>query len=70
MDIQLPLMDGYTSAREIKKVRSDIVILAQTAYGLAEDMEKIRTSGFDDHIIKPIFADQLVNKISSLLGCK
>lgn len=67
MDIQMPVMDGYTSARLIREQRTDVKIIAQTAYGLSSDMEAILLSGFDDYIIKPIFQDQLVQKIISLL---
>jgi CheY-like chemotaxis protein len=65
MDIQLPVMDGYTSSKKIKEIRKDISIIAQTAYGLSGDMENILTSGFDDYIIKPIYSGQLIEKLSS-----
>jgi CheY-like chemotaxis protein len=65
MDIQLPEMDGYTSAAKIKEQRKDIKIIAQTAYGLSGDMENIFASGFDDYIIKPIYSGQLIEKLSS-----
>jgi CheY-like chemotaxis protein len=65
MDIQLPVMDGYTAAKKIKEIRSDVKILAQTAYGLSGDMENIIASGFDDYIIKPIYSGQLIEKLSS-----
>jgi CheY-like chemotaxis protein len=67
MDIQLPVMDGYTSAKLIREKRKDVRIIAQTAYGLSGDMEIIISSGFDDYIIKPIFQDKLIEKIASLL---
>ncbi len=69
MDIQLPVMDGYTSAEKIKENRKDIWIIAQTAYGLSGDMENILASGFDDFIIKPIFSGQLIEKLSSFYTC-
>lgn len=65
MDIQLPVMDGYTSSKKIKEIRKDIRIIAQTAYGLSGDMENILASGFDDYIIKPIYSGQLIEKLSS-----
>jgi len=67
MDIQLPVMDGYTSAKEIRKLGLDIKIIAQTAYGLSGDMETMLTSGFDDFIIKPICSAQLIEKLISWL---
>jgi CheY-like chemotaxis protein len=65
MDIQLPEMDGYASAAKIKEKRKDVIIIAQTAYGLSGDMENILESGFDDYIIKPIYSGQLIEKLLS-----
>jgi CheY-like chemotaxis protein len=65
MDIQLPVMDGYTSAKKIRELGRNIRIIAQTAYGISEDMESIIASGFDDYILKPIYADQLIEKLAS-----
>jgi CheY-like chemotaxis protein len=67
MDIQLPLMDGYTSAKKIREFLDKVVIIAQTAYGLSGDMENILVSGFDDYLVKPIYSGQLIEKISSFL---
>lgn len=63
MDIQLPVMDGYTTARKIREIREDIIIIAQTAYGLMDEKEKIMKSGFDDYLIKPIISTVLIEKI-------
>jgi len=63
MDIQLPVMDGYIATQKIREFRNDIVIIAQTAYGLLGDMEKISAAGFNDYIIKPIISKVLVDKI-------
>lgn len=68
MDIQLPVMDGYTSAKKIRELGINIKIIAQTAYGLSGDTETMLTSGFDDYIIKPIYAAQLIEKISACLS--
>ncbi|MBN1107595.1 MAG: response regulator [Bacteroidales bacterium] len=67
MDIQLPVMDGYTAAAKIRESAHDIRIIAQTAYSLSGDMEELIASGFDDYIIKPIFSGQLIEKIFQLL---
>jgi CheY-like chemotaxis protein len=63
MDLQLPVLDGYAAAKQIRESNPDIKIIAQTAYGLPGDMEMLAESGFDDFIIKPIFAQQLIDKI-------
>ncbi|MCX6332954.1 MAG: response regulator [Bacteroidia bacterium] len=67
MDIQLPVMDGYTSAKKIRELGLDIKIIAQTAYSLSGDMENILSSGFDDYILKPIYSGQLIEKLTSFL---
>jgi CheY-like chemotaxis protein len=63
MDIQLPVMDGYQSAKKIWEIKEDMVIIAQTAYGLISDTEKIISAGFNDYIIKPIMSRSLIDKI-------
>jgi CheY-like chemotaxis protein len=68
MDIQLPVIDGYKSAEIIREFRNNIIIIAQTAYGLMGDKEKIVDSGFDDFVIKPIFSQTLVEKLVSNLA--
>lgn len=68
MDIQLPVMDGYTSAKHIRKLGYDVKIIAQTAYGLSADLENMLTSGFDDFIIKPIYYSQLIEKLTACLA--
>jgi CheY-like chemotaxis protein len=41
-----------------------VVIIAQTAYSLLGDRERIISSGFDDYIVKPIFPQQLIEKLA------
>lgn len=67
MDIQLPVMDGYMSAKLIREIRTDVIIIAQTAYGYRGDREKIISSGFNDYMIKPIYAQVLIDKITAAL---
>jgi CheY-like chemotaxis protein len=64
LDIQLPLIDGYGAAKIIREFRSDVIIIAQTAYSLLGDRERIIASGFDDYIVKPIFPQQLIEKLT------
>ena len=51
----------------IKKVRFDIPIIFQTAYIVGDEFDKIKRSGCDDFIIKPIDAVVLLQKIGKLL---
>jgi len=64
MDIQLPYIDGYGAAKVIRELRKNVIIIAQTAYSLLGDRERIISSGFDDYIVKPIFPQQLIEKLS------
>jgi two-component system, cell cycle response regulator DivK len=59
MDIKMPVMDGYHAMKEIRKIRPDIRIIAETAYALAGDEEKILEAGFDDYLPKPITKQNL-----------
>ena len=67
MDIQLPVMDGYTATRKIRDSGNNIVIIAQTAYGLMGEKEKILDWGFNDYIVKPIYAEVLIEKLTRFL---
>jgi CheY-like chemotaxis protein len=70
MDIQLPVMDGYTSTIKIREFRENIIIIAQTANGLLGEKEKIIDSGFNDYIIKPIYSQNLIEKLIANLARK
>jgi CheY-like chemotaxis protein len=54
MDIKMPVMDGYSAMKEIKKLNPDMIVVAQTAYGLSGDRQTILDSGFDNYLPKPI----------------
>ena len=68
LDIQLPVLDGYSALIKIREFRKDIIIIAQTAYGLLGDKEKILNSGFNDYVIKPILAQNLIDKLVTNLS--
>ena len=59
MDINMPVMNGYEAARQIRKKNSSIPIIAQTAYAISGDREKAIKSGCVDYISKPINGTQL-----------
>lgn len=65
LDIQLPIMDGHTIARELRRLPQTerTPIIALTSYAMPGDREKALASGCDGYIEKPIkpstFADQI-----------
>ena len=56
MDIQMPVMDGYTTCREIRHQLQfkDLPVIAMTANVMKSDIEKSRQAGMNDHIGKPL----------------
>jgi two-component system cell cycle response regulator DivK len=70
MDIQLPIMDGYTATSRIKAdpaLRS-IPIIAVTSYALSGEEKKARAAGCDDYVPKPFSPRQLLAKIRQYLS--
>jgi CheY-like chemotaxis protein len=67
MDIQLPVLDGYTCTRMLREAGKEVIIIAQTAYGLTGDKERMINSGFNDYLIKPISNSQLLEKLNIYL---
>lgn len=63
MDIKMPLMDGYEATKEIKKIRPNLPVIAQTAFALLGDKKKSLENGCDDYIAKPIKKDVLIQII-------
>jgi signal transduction histidine kinase len=68
MDIKLPEMDGYEATRRIKQINSEIPVIAQTAYAMADDQQKIIQAGCNDYISKPINRRKLLHTIEGLIG--
>ncbi|MDM8161222.1 response regulator [Labilibaculum sp. K2S] len=68
MDIRLPIMDGCEATRRIKKNHKKIPIIAQTAYALEGDKERILDAGCDDYLSKPIRFEELLSTIDKYLA--
>ncbi|WP_286263229.1 ATP-binding protein [Thalassotalea atypica] len=70
MDIQMPVMDGLTATRKIKrsKAHSQIPIIAMTAHARVEDKEASLAAGMELHIAKPVSAIHLCESILQVLA--
>jgi CheY-like chemotaxis protein len=71
MDMQMPVMDGYTATKAIRKWEREnevkaTPIIALTAYALKEDKQKSLEAGCTAHLIKPIKKQTLIETIYSI----
>ncbi|MDP3359374.1 MAG: PAS domain S-box protein [Lutibacter sp.] len=64
LDIQMPEMDGYEAVRQIRQFNKDVIIIAQTAYGLSGDRKKTLAAGCNEYISKPINKNELFGLIN------
>jgi CheY-like chemotaxis protein len=69
LDMSLPVVDGWTAARELKADLSTkaIPVIALTAHALAGDREKALEAGCEDYDTKPVDLARLLGKIEALL---
>ena len=71
MDVQMPIMDGYTATRKIRALddpaRAKIPILAMTANAFDEDRRNALESGMNGFLSKPIVIDDLVQELHKIL---
>ena len=70
LDMNLPIKDGWTVARELKAdpATSAIPIIALTAHALAGDREQALAAGCDDYHPKPVDFSRLLSQIDAALG--
>lgn len=67
MDIRLPDMDEINVMQEIRKIRKDIPIIAQTAYAMMDDKNRLLQSDFDDYLAKPVKPSVLYDMLMAYL---
>lgn len=68
MDLQMPVMDGYTAVGVLRKNPryNDVPILAMTAHAMVEERERCKMLGMNGHISKPIEPDELYTQLSEI----
>ncbi len=67
LDVMLPLKDGFTLAKEIRMVNSEIPIIFLTAKSLPDDRIEGFKSGADDYLTKPFNMEELLLRIQAIL---
>jgi hypothetical protein len=66
MDLKMPEMDGYQATKQIKEIKPNILVIAQTAFASNSDRKKALEAGCDEYISKPISRGELVRAVKSL----
>lgn len=68
-DLQLPKLDGYAFARQLRSdpALAKIPLVAVTAYVMVGDRDKVMAAGFDDYISKPIVPRTFVSQVEAFL---
>ena len=71
MDVQMPVMDGYTATRQIRALETPalagVPILAMTANAFDEDRRRAMESGMNGFLSKPIVIGDLVQELHKIL---
>ena len=67
LDMDLPIMDGWTVARTLREQANATPIIALTAHAMSGDKEKAITAGCDDYHAKPVDFGRLLNQVDEVL---
>ena len=70
MDMQMPIMDGYTATRKLRKKGIETPIIALTAHTLRGDEEKALIAGCDGYLGKPVKRKDLLDAVRKFLDLK
>ncbi len=68
MDMQMPVMDGYTAIKKLREAGSTIPIIALTAHITDTEVQKCKAAGADEYLSKPYKPKELYDKIGLLLN--
>ena len=68
MDMKLPIMNGYEATKKIRLMFPNLPIIAQTAFAMGGDKDKVMAAGCNDYISKPIKINDLIYKMSAFFN--
>ena len=68
MDMQMPIMDGYTAATTLRQMGYVTPIVALTAHAMKQDEDKCLAAGCSHFLPKPVNSNQLLQLVSELVG--
>lgn len=64
MDLQMPVMDGYTSTQQIRETNAEIPVIALTASATYSNRDRAISAGINDYVTKPFNPNDLFQKIA------
>ena len=67
LDVMMPKMDGFTLARELRSINSEVPIMFLTAKNLKDDILEGFKLGADDYLTKPFSMEELVYRMEAIL---
>ncbi len=69
-DILMPVMDGFTELKELRKICPDIKVVAQTAFVTTEKIAEIKMAGFNAFVTKPYNKKEFLSVVFKQLQMK
>ena len=67
LDMGMPVMDGYEATKQLREEGCQVPIIAQTAFALNNEKDRVLDVGCNDYVEKPIKKEVLFEKINKLI---